>query len=199
MFHGCKDLITFNGDLSSLKSTNAMFNCCYKLSSFTTTNLDSLIEGEWMFAHTAITSFNTSMKSLQNGQDMFISCGNLSSFSSDLSSLVCGSFMFKLCENLTSFYSTSLKSLLTGGQMFEYCRLNADSLNHIAKVIKDISGMDKSNADLWKFYYNTGYFTIGESYRGLMTVGVDSSVTETQKNNFVSEMNKKGWTVNFSD
>lgn len=199
MFHGCKDLITFNGDLRELKSTNAMFNCCYKLSSFTTTNLDSLIEGEWMFAHTAITSFNTSMKSLQNGQDMFISCGNLSSFSSDLSSLVCGSFMFRHCENLTSFYSTSLKSLLTGGQMFEYCRLNADSLNHIAKVIKDISGMDKSNADLWKFYYNTGYFTIAESYRGLMTVGVDSSVTETQKNNFVSEMNKKGWTVNFSD
>lgn len=81
--------------------------------------------------------------------------------------------------------------------MFEYCKLNATSLNHISSVIKDISGMDKTNGELWKYWYNTGYLTIAESYRGLMTVTVDSSVTETQKNNFVSEMNKKGWTVSF--
>lgn len=115
MFLGCKDLETFNGDLSSLKKANSMFNSCYNLSSFTTTNLDSLTEAEWMFSNCAITSFNTSLKSLQNAQSMFLTCSYLTSFSSDLSSLVCGSFMFRNCENLTSFYSTSLKSLLTGG------------------------------------------------------------------------------------
>ena len=149
-----------------------MFHNCVKLKSFAT-DLPSLTNGYWMFYGCNLTSFNADMPSLVNGERMFYTCSQLNSFSSNLG------------------------SLKSGYEMFYDCKLNEESLYNIAETINDITDLDKEIDEYWTYEVLGETETIDDMYRGLMTVTVDSSVTETQKNNFVSAMNKKGWTVSF--
>lgn len=120
---------------------------------------------------------------------------DLESFTGNLSSLVDGHGMFEQSD-LTSFNS-NLSSLKCGDDMFKGCSLNESSLSNITNTINDISELNKDTDSDWTYQIGDEMKVINNSDRGLMTVTVDSSVTETQKNNFVSAMNKKGWTVSF--
>ena len=105
MFESCSNLTSFNGDLSSLESqyrmfansalptwdvdlpnlTNGggMFFNCTNLSTFYS-DLSSLIDGycglgsvEGMFANSSLSEFESSLKSLKSGYQMFAGCTNL--------------------------------------------------------------------------------------------------------------------------
>ena len=90
-----------------------------------------------------LTIFNSSLKSVTNGNTMFIGCPNLTTFEGDLSSLIHAYAMFGACFSLTSFksnlsslvfaymmftqsqflasFEADLSSLANGAYMFEYC------------------------------------------------------------------------------
>ena len=111
-----------------------MFYGCNKLSSFNS-DLSSMTNGERMFVScTSLTSFECDdLSSLTNGSNMFYGC-NLESFSSDLSSLTDGNMMFESCNNLTSFNS-DLSSLSNGRSIFQYCKLDAQSVANIVHTL----------------------------------------------------------------
>ena len=105
-----------------------MFQNCDNLTSFNS-DLPKLKDGESMFwGCSNLTSFTFDLPSLTQAYGMFSSCP-LTSFSSDLSNLEYGNSMFGDCTNLTTFTS-DLPSLTEGGGMFQYCTsLTSFSIN----------------------------------------------------------------------
>ena len=94
-----------------------MFSYCENLTSFNS-DLSSLTNGEFMFSYCdKLTSFNSDLSSLTDGEFMFYDCDNLTSFTSDLSSLTNGEHMFNDCYKLKSFTS-ELPNLINGACMF---------------------------------------------------------------------------------
>ena len=172
MFYYCPKLTSFSSDLSSLTNGNDMFHSCGNLISFTS-DLSSLTDGSYMFdICTKLSSFTSDLSSLTIGEAMFQQCKNLTSFSIDLSSLTDGRYMFAGCTNLTSFTS-DLSSLNMGINMFHNCKLNAASVKNIADTINTYNG-------------------------GRITIHVDDTLSETDKNTILSHFNtisNKGWTV----
>ena len=82
---------------------------------------EKLNEADDMFAQCSnLTVFTSDLSSLISGRGMFSNCSNLSSFDSDLSSLTNGTSMFRRCSNLTTF-TLDLSSLTNGASMFECC------------------------------------------------------------------------------
>ena len=125
--------------LGDLEDGNSMFYECNNLTSFSS-DLSSLINGNWMFGYT-----------------------NLKSFSSDLSSLKKASSMFYHCRKLTSF-SSSLPSLTDGYYMFYNCKLDAPSVKNIIDTINTYSaklslgmGCNNTTEDKDLFAQEAGY------------------------------------------
>ena len=88
LFSSCKELKTFNSDISKLGGGALMF---YNsgLESFTS-DLTSLKQGSGMFNSTKLTSFNIKMPILTSGSNFFAHCYNLKTFSSNLDKMQIG-------------------------------------------------------------------------------------------------------------
>ena len=112
MFNNCKNITTFDCDLSSLTNGESMFEGCIN-----------------------ITRFTSDLSSLTDGYRMFIRCNKLTTFVSNLGSLTDGSTMFSGCP-LVSFTS-DLSSLEDGSGMFDGCKLDKKSVLHIIKCLKE--------------------------------------------------------------
>ena len=209
-------------------------------------NLDSLKEGEDMFQNTNIKEFNVELPSLTNGGDMFTNCRNLTTFTSDLSSLIHGYCMFDTCSNLTTFtsdlsslingtymfdycgkltsFTSDLSSLISGFNMFIGCKLDTDSLLHIAETIRDIKSL-KSQYTSGNMQYVTvnsekeGFTSDGEyvflfhrhdyayggtflcrtniykEYVGKIHIGIGNSTPTEEEKELLTEIHNKGWQV----
>ena len=110
--------------------------------------------GKGMFcACSDITTFNSNLKSLTNGEWMFYVCDGLTSFNADLSSLMIGDGMFQYCESLPSFTS-NLNSLSSGVGMFEYCtklmsfKSNLNELVNGSNMFKDCHKLQSFTSEL---------------------------------------------------
>lgn len=88
---------------------------------------------------------------------MFYDCSNLTTFNSNLSSLTNGNSMFYYCSKLKSFTS-DLSSLTNGYCMFRNCFLNSASVQNISETIKDVR--DLTNIDPWGEIYKTIHIDI---------------------------------------
>ena len=149
-FVRCENLYKFKGDLSSLEDGNEMFSMT-NITSFDS-KLPKLKIGSSMFSRALQmeNEFECDFPSLTQAHYMFEHC-NISSFKGDLSSLINGRYMFASCKNLSSFTS-DLSSLTNGCYMFagtnghqeeERCKLDMDSLLHIAETSKHITSICK--------------------------------------------------------
>lgn len=188
MFSGCTNLTTFASDsngspmnLSSLTNGSGMFSACYELTTFSS-DLSSLTIGSWMFSNCSkFTTFNSDLSSLTIGGRMFYDCSNLKTFTSDLSSLTIGSGMFEWCYQFTAFTS-DLSSLTNGYHMFYKCKLDTDSLIHIAETIKDVRVLtngSNSSAEIYKTIH----------------IGIGSTTPTEEETELLTEIHNKGWQV----
>lgn len=73
MFEYCKNLTSFEANLSSLTNANNMFYGCDKLTRFTG-DLSKLSDGRGMFYNAAITNFASDLPKLKYGHGMFSGC-----------------------------------------------------------------------------------------------------------------------------
>lgn len=71
---------------------------------------------------------------------MFFGDATLQSFSSEVPRLSNADRMFRYCSGLTQF-SSALPSLTNGAGMFDSGKLNLDSVQTVARTIKDNSDM----------------------------------------------------------
>lgn len=143
-------------------------------------DLSSLTSGYSMFYNCSnLTTFTSDLSSLWDGSHMFSVCFELTSFASDLSSLTEGFGMFLMCSNLTSFAS-DLSSLTSGYQMFSGCKLDEESVRHIANTINDVSEL------------NLGF-------QSKISIGHDTNIPEISIIECGNKMLKKGWDVYFND
>ena len=204
MFSNCKNLRTFNFDLSSLENGEYMFSGCSKLTTFIS-DLSSLINGEYMFNYCSqLESFNSDLSSLTDGYQMFDSCVHFNSFNSDLSSLTDGTHMFRYCYKLTTFtsdlssltngyemfercsnftsFTSDLSSLTNGYLMFYNCILNTESLIYIADTIKDVRDLTNGN------YY-------GDEIYKTIHIGIGSTTPTEEEKELLTEIHDKGWQV----
>lgn len=184
MFRYCKGLTTFNGDLSSLKYGTFMFHGCTNLSTFNCSDLSSLIDAHLMFVDCySLTTFSCELKNIENGNCMFYMSNkdnaNFVSFNSDLSSLKCA----------------------TG--MFNYCKLDAASVQNIVSTIKDVKDVEVDNEGKISFPL------IGSITAKQITIGMgcNNDKEEIDANLFAQEagydnmrlleqaFTDKGWTV----
>jgi hypothetical protein len=183
MFYRCANLKSFTSDLSSLTNGKNMFDGCNNLESFTS-DLSSLTNGAYMFSDCyALPSFCGNLSSLTDGNAMFTNCSKLTSFTSDLSSLTNGAYMFRNCEKLTTFCG-DLSSLTSGIEMFYTTKLDEESVECIADVIKS-----------WGIYGEDGSLIgiiNGETHQITIDVA-DTTSTEIAK--YLEEIAYKGWTV----
>ena len=133
MFYRCRNLKSFEADLSSLTDGTDMFYYCTALTTFKS-DISSLTDGIYMFSNSKINTFESELSNLTDGPGMFDCCDNLTTFTSDLSSLTNGEYMFYDCSNLTTFNS-DLSSLTNGYRMFRGCRelksFNCDNLSSL--------------------------------------------------------------------
>jgi hypothetical protein len=77
---------------------------------------EGLVTGSELFdgiGGARITTFESDLTNLINGQYMFSYCRHLTSFKSNLTNLLGGPYMFESCQNLTSF-DCNLSSLIVG-------------------------------------------------------------------------------------
>lgn len=95
-------------------------------------SLASLKNGQYMFNSSNLTTFIGDLSSLENGEYMFQGCREMTTFKTnadstrvDLSSLKNGAYMFYQCNGLTSF-EADLSSLTYGKHMFYHCKSLAD-------------------------------------------------------------------------
>ena len=140
MFYGDENLTTFTSDLSSLTNSYEMLAECDNLTTFTS-NLSSLTNGYRMF-YTCIDLTNfasdssgspVNLNSLTHGKQMFYKCWKLKSFNSNLNSLTNGNEMFFQCINLTTFNS-NLSSLTNGYDMFYNCKQLASFNSNLSSL-----------------------------------------------------------------
>lgn len=199
-----ENLTKWDSDLSELTYGYGVFDFTPNLTSFNG-NLGKLRSAYCMFASSGITSWDVDLPSLIYGGLMFRGCYNLTSFSGDLGNLVSGKAeggMFADCVNLTDFNS-NLSSLKTGANMFAkyssdgYCPLTAQSIQNIANGINDISTLDKTNENNWKYIDHnppSGDWesTIYESERGRIDLGWDGNGDITSA---IQTMQRRGWDV----
>ena len=141
MFYN-SSLESFNGDLSSLVDGSCMFSNS-SLASFSV-DLSSLVIGSDMFDGTYLETFNGDLSSLVSCTGMFNGCTSLTSFSGDLSSLTNGRRMFNGCTSLTSFIG-DLSSLISGDNMFLYTKLDTESVECIADTIRNVEDLSENN------------------------------------------------------
>lgn len=109
--------------INMFKGSNAFQNWDAKL--------DKLSDGTEMFQSSSLASFNAEMKSLDKGENMFISCLNLEYVYTHIGSMTNGSHMFYGCPNLkcvgndntcpSNTINVSLSSLKDGSSMFAFC------------------------------------------------------------------------------
>lgn len=198
---GLTGLQVWDADLPKLKSGTHMFESCSNLHTFRG-DLSSLECGYYMFAHTALTSWEIDLPSMKIG-DGFLSQSSVSSFNADLSSLVdscsyTSSGSFQNCYNLTSFRS-NLSSLKGGYLMFSGCQLDSASVANIAETIKDISSLDKTNDADWTFTSygrdGNGEYVINTIARGRLDLGLGFTPTFGNGGLRLVEIYDKGWTV----
>lgn len=187
MFGGAEDehiarLFEFNSDLSNLTDGDYMFKNCRKLTSFTS-DLPNLTNGVCMFLYcTEFTSFSLDLSSLINGDSMFYYCPILTTFTSNLSNLTNGYCMFNYCFGLTTFVS-DLSSLTNGYWMFSDCKLDTESLMHIAESIKDVNGLTNDDN-----HYDGGVYKT-------IHIGIGNTTPTEEEKGLLTEIHNKGWQV----
>lgn len=158
MFSYCTELVDFESDLGNLTNGRSMFDKAVNLAEFKG-NLSNLIDGHSMFSNTSISSFDSNLSHLVNGVLMFSKCKNITSFNIDLNNLVEGGMMFSnsglevfvsnlsnlsdgakmfAYSKLTTFVG-DLSSLVDGLGMFIKCKLNPQSVMHIADSLPTVS------------------------------------------------------------
>lgn len=190
MFTGCLNLSTFSNDsngspmnLTSLTVAEGMFSGCENLTTFDT-DLSSLTDGSYMFSGCInLATFTSDLSSLTNGRQMFAYSNKLTTFSNNLSSLTNGYDMFYYCPNFTTFAS-DLSSLTNGHGMFRGCKLDTDSITHIAETIKDVNGLTNSGVN----HYNA------EIYKTIH-LGIGSTTPTEEEKELLTEIHNKGWQV----
>ena len=128
-----------------------------------------------------LTTFNSDLRSLIDGTDMFFDCINLESFSSDLSSLTRGFAMLNACYKLTSF-TANLPSLTNGYGMFGSCKLNTASVQNIADSIKDVTSLTNGSS-------------ISDAVYKEIMIGIGNPVPKLDEEKAFNKMVDKGWTV----
>ena len=136
-----------------------------------------------MFAYCSnIESFTSDLSSLTSAGCMFHNCHKLTSFKGDLSSLINGNMMF--CYSPTVSFTSDLSSLTNGHWMFSGCKLDTDSLTHIAETIKDVNGLTNSSDDFWD----------AEIYKNIH-IGIGSTTPTEEEIELLTEIHNKGWQV----
>lgn len=197
MFRGQEALTTFTGNLDNLEDGSHMFRGCRNLNNLNT-SLPNLKIGKDMFNSTALTNWDIDLPNLIIGEGMFRTC-SFTHFESDLSNLVVASVEdgYEMFTSLTSFRS-NLTSLKSGYDLFAGCKLDKESINHIAENINDISSLVKSNDSDWQlnFTLSNGQqynLIIPSNIRGRIDIG-----TNISESNYLSAfriMEEKGWTI----
>lgn len=100
MFGGCSSLSSLSGvEFPNLTIGMDMFIGCNL--SAVTFGLDTLVDGEGMFANSALKGFSTSISACTKTSDMFYRCYSLQTFSADCQSIVNYQNMFNYCSALT--------------------------------------------------------------------------------------------------
>ena len=181
--------LKYGRDISQSSPYSAMFLYTQNLTSFNS-NLNSLIDGQFMFYGCyGLTEFNVDMKSLVNGREMFYECPYLEIFESDMPSLTNGQSMFT-SRNLRTFTS-NLKSLTNGYGMFGesssnngISKLDTNSVKNIADTINDVRDLANSGDSPWN---SDVYKTIH--------IGIGNTTPNTEETTAFNTIAARGWTV----
>ena len=175
-----------------------LFDSCETLTSFNS-DLSSLINGDYMFYWCEnIKSFSADLPNMTSAEGMFDWCEYLESFSADsngtpvnLSKLTNGSDMFRGCKSLTSF-SSNLSNLENGYCMFGYCD-NFTSFNSDLSSLTDGEEMFEC-CKLDTASVQNIADTIN-TYDGEIYIGIGNSTPNEQEIAAFNTMVSKGWTV----
>lgn len=167
-------LKSFKGSLKKVKNAVGMFENT-NLESFETDSLDSLEIADNMLGTPSIEIWNIDLPSLTSAKYMFNSLNvddetiiypALKEFHSDLNSLVEGEGMFRYCSSLEVF-DAPLASLKSATNMFNDCKLNAESLMYIAETLPDRTsdeariitiGINTTSNEVNNFIASTGLY-----------------------------------------
>lgn len=157
---------------------------------------NSLIDGQKTLRHlTEVEEIVYDFPSLIDGSGMFYGL-NAKRFSGDLKNLVNGEQMFQAAK-LESFTS-HLGSLKSGREMFNTSSLDESSLRNIADTINDISSLDKNNDSDWK-YITDKEKIVYRNERGVIHIGISSSIPQDVVNECGCKLLNKGWEVYFNN
>ena len=169
---------------------SVLYNCD-NLTSFNS-DLSSLTDGEEMFCYCEeLESFNSDLSSLTDGEYMFSECENLATFSSDISSLTNGESMFIYCYALESFNS-DLSSLMEGKWMFRYCE-KLESFN------SNLSSLTDGRQMFWnckldaQSVANIVHTLPTHETMGTISIGIGCDNTETDQLLFAQECDCETW------
>ena len=173
----------WNESLADLEDSNpsnrwngGMFIKCTNLTTFNS-DLSSLTNGNSMFGDcTNLTTFNADLSSLTDSTDMFCYCSKLESITSDLSSLTNSFNMFADCTSLTTF-NVVLSSLIYGESMFWGC-------TNLESFTSDLSSLTNGS---WMFYQCYG-LTAFDSNLSSLTDGDNMFDTCTNLTTFNSDL-----------
>lgn len=137
----------------------------------------------------------SSLKSI-NVEDSEIPCvgpfrqnGYLKTFIGDLSSLEDGNDMFYECQELTTFIG-DLSSLENGIDMFKFTALSKDSLECIEDTIQDLTKINKTGEIGISWWPITSDFTCREGFESN-----DEQVSLKMAFDIMTRITKKGWIV----
>ena len=149
----------FQANIQTGKIKDGGYMFYTELSSFDS-NLDSLVNGDRMFSESKLTKFEIDMPSLTNGTNMFYDCESLTHFYSNLPSLVDGTCMFQECNALENFYS-DLFSLTDGYYMFYNTSLSSfTSKSDLQNLVRGDYMFGET--DLTQFYYQMPSLVTGK-------------------------------------
>lgn len=123
MFSYCPNLQSFNANMPKLENGDGMFMQCFALTSFTSSNLNSLKRAFRMFEGCHISSFNYDLLNLEDGDYMFFQCIYLESFNADMPKLQSYHSMFADCTSLKTFESDLTSLIIRRKDMFEDCEV----------------------------------------------------------------------------
>lgn len=170
MFFACRALTSFVSDTPLLKYGANMFHDCRCLKVFDS-DLHSLRDGQSMFyVCESLEHLHTHLPSLEKASSMFNHCCSLKAFEVPTPKLREACYMFYSCENLRHFRG-DLSSLVKARGMFERCRLDADSVYHIADMLPSLM------------------------HRSEIGIGVAEDVDDEMLNPALEEMDSKNWNV----
>lgn len=173
MFYECRKLIEFASDMPRLKYGAHMFHMSQSLHRFDS-DLASLQDGEMMFYWCrSLQKLRINLPSLVKADSMFNKCDSLGSFDIPTPRLRNAEWMFYGCRSLRTFRG-DLGSLARGRGMFSGCKLNVDSVYHIADCIR----------------------TAEE--RGEIGIGVAEDVDWNDLSPALAELDSKNWSVSLS-